>query len=101
MKNQNIKYITALPRMKKYIEYSVSIYKVYLKYFDKNDIHVYSIDECFIDITSYISLYKKTPKEIAKMLIEAVYKETGITAAVGIGTNLYLTKIALDITAKH
>ena len=98
---KNIHPIVAKPRMKKYIEYSVSIYKVYLKYFDKNDIHVYSIDECFIDITSYISLYKKTPKEIAKMLIDAVYKETGITAAVGIGTNLYLTKIALDITAKH
>ena len=98
---KNIHPIIAKPRMKKYIEYSVRIYKVYLKYFDKNDIHVYSIDECFIDITSYISLYKKTPKEIAKMLIDAVYKETGITAAVGIGTNLYLTKIALDITAKH
>ena len=98
---KNIHPIVAKPRMKKYIEYSVRIYKVYLKYFDKNDIHVYSIDECFIDITSYISLYKKTPKEIAKMLIDAVYKETGITAAVGIGTNLYLTKIALDITAKH
>ena len=98
---KNIHPIIAKPRMKKYIEYSVRIYKVYLKYFDKNDIHVYSIDECFIDITPYISLYKKTPKEIAKMLIDAVYKETGITAAVGIGTNLYLTKIALDITAKH
>lgn len=98
---KNIHPIVAKPRMKKYIEYSVRIYKVYLKYFDKNDIHVYSIDECFIDITSYISLYKKTPKEIAKMLIDSVYKETGITAAVGIGTNLYLTKIALDITAKH
>ena len=98
---KNIHPIVAKPRMKKYIEYSVRIYKVYLKYFDKNDIHVYSIDECFIDITSYISLYKKTPKEIAKMLIDAVYKETAITAAVGIGTNLYLTKIALDITAKH
>ena len=98
---KNIHPIVAKPRMKKYIEYSVRIYKVYLKYFDKNDIHVYSIDECFIDITSYISLYNKTPKEIAKMLIDAVYKETGITAAVGIGTNLYLTKIALDITAKH
>ena len=98
---KNIHPIVAKPRMKKYIEYSVRIYKVYLKYFDKNDIHVYSIDECFIDITPYISLYKKTPKEIAKMLIDAVYKETGITAAVGIGTNLYLTKIALDITAKH
>lgn len=98
---KNIHPIVAKPRMKKYIEYSVRIYKVYLKYFDQNDIHVYSIDECFIDITAYISLYKKTPKEIAKMLIDAVYKETGITAAVGIGTNLYLTKIALDITAKH
>ena len=72
---KNIHPIVAKPRMKKYIEYSVRIYKVYLKYFDKNDIHVYSIDECFIDITSYISLYKKTPKEIAKMLIDAVYKE--------------------------
>ena len=96
-----IKYITALPRMKKYMEYSANIYKIYLKYFSKEDVYVYSIDECFIDITSYISLYEKTSYEIAKMVIDDVYYATGICATVGIGTNLFLAKVALDITAKH
>ena len=96
-----IKYITAMPRMKKYMEYSANIYKIYLKYFSKEDIYVYSIDECFIDITSYINLYEKSSFEIAKMVIDDVYKTTGICATVGIGTNLFLAKVALDITAKH
>lgn len=96
-----IKYITALPRMKKYMEYSANIYRIYLKYFSKEDVYVYSIDECFIDITSYINLYEKTSFEIAKMVIDDVYKTTGICATVGIGTNLFLAKVALDITAKH
>ena len=97
----DIKYIAAKPRMKKYIEYSAKIYGIYLKYVAKEDIHVYSIDECFLDITTYLKLYKKEPIDIAKMIIDDVYKTTGITATAGIGTNMYLTKIALDITAKH
>lgn len=97
----NVKPIIAKPRMKKYIEYSANIYEIYLKYFSKDDIHVYSIDEAFIDVTNYLKLYEKTPLELATMIIEEIYHETGITATAGIGTNLYLTKIALDITAKH
>ncbi len=98
---KDVKYLVAKPRMKKYIEYSAKIYGIYLKYVSKDDIHVYSIDECFLDITSYLKLYKKEPIDIAKMIIDDVYKTTGITATAGIGTNMYLTKIALDITAKH
>ena len=96
-----IKYITAMPRMKKYIEYSANIYAIYLKYFSKDDIHVYSIDEAFMDATSYLTLYKLTPIELAKKIINDIYKTYGITATAGIGTNMYLAKIALDITAKH
>ena len=96
-----IKPIVAKPRMKKYIEYSAKTYGVYLKYISKEDIHVYSIDECFLDITTYLNMYKKSPIELAKTIIEDVHKTTGITATAGIGTNLYLAKIALDITAKH
>lgn len=96
-----IEYITAMPRMKLYMEYSANIYSVYLKYISKDDIHVYSIDECFFDITSYLQLYNKTPKEMAQMIIDAVYEETGICATAGIGTNMFLAKVALDITAKH
>ena len=98
---RNIKPIVAKPRMKKYMEYSALIYSIYLDFIDKDDIHVYSIDEAFLDITSYLSLYKKTPEQIASMIMKKIYEKTGITATAGIGTNLYLTKIALDITAKH
>jgi len=98
---KSISYITALPRMKLYMEYSARIYSIYLKYISAEDIHVYSIDECFLDISSYCRLYDKTPKEIAVMLTDAVYRETGICATAGIGTNLFLAKVALDITAKH
>lgn len=98
---KNIDYIMAKPRMKLYIEYSANIYAIYLKYIDKDDIHVYSIDECFIDITKYMKLYKKTALEIANMLIGDVYKTYGITATAGIGTNLFLAKVAMDVTAKH
>ncbi len=98
---KHIEYIMAPPRMAKYIEYSAKIYSVYLKYISKDDIHVYSIDEVFIDITPYMSLYKLTPKELAVKIINDVLETTGITAACGIGTNLYLAKIAMDITAKH
>ena len=98
---EDIKCIIAKPRMNLYIKYSCKIYSIYLKYVSKEDIFVYSIDECFLDITSYLKLYKKTPIELAKTIIKDVYESTGITATAGIGTNLYLTKIALDITAKH
>lgn len=96
-----IKYIVATPRMKKYIEYSANIYAIYLKYFSKEDIHVYSIDEAFMDVTQYLKLYKLNPIELAKKIIKDIFKTYGITATAGIGTNMYLAKIALDITAKH
>lgn len=98
---KSVKYITAKPRMKLYMNKSAEIYGIYLKYISPDDIHVYSIDECFIDLTDYVKLYKMTAKELAKMLIDKVFEITGIHATVGIGTNLFLTKIALDITAKH
>ena len=96
-----IKYMIAMPRMKKYIEYSANIYAIYLKYFAKEDIHVYSIDEAFMDVTNYLKMYQKNPVELAKTIIKDIYKNYGITATAGIGTNMYLAKIALDITAKH
>lgn len=98
---KNIKPIIAKPRMKKYIEYSAKIYEIYLKYISKEDIHVYSIDEAFLDITSYLNLYHKSPSSLAKIIMNDIYNTTGITATAGIGTNLYLAKIALDIIAKH
>lgn len=94
-------YIVATPRMALYMEYSARIYEVYLKYIAPEDIHVYSVDEVFIDATSYLKLYKQTPHELAMTLIRDVLKTTGITATAGIGTNLYLSKIAMDIIAKH
>lgn len=87
--------------MNLYMDYSARIYEIYLRYVSEKDIHVYSIDECFIDITSYLKLYNKKPKEFAMMLMDAVMEETNITATAGIGTNLYLAKIALDIISKH
>ena len=96
-----INYIVAMPRMKKYIEYSANIYAIYLKYFAKEDIHVYSIDEAFMDATKYLKLYKTNPIELAKIIIKDIFKTYGITATAGVGTNMYLAKIALDITAKH
>ena len=96
-----IKYIISTPRIKKYIEYSANIYGIYLKYFAKEDIHVYSIDEAFMDVTKYLKLYKLNPIELAKKIIKDIFKRYGITATAGIGTNMYLAKIALDITAKH
>lgn len=101
-KNQNlsVSYIVAPPRMAHYIEFSRRVYSVYLKYISPEDIHVYSIDEVFIDLTAYIDCYRKSPKEIAMMLIKDILAETGITATAGIGTNMYLAKIAMDIVAK-
>lgn len=98
---ETVTYITAKPRMKLYMEYSARIYSIYLNYVSKEDIHVYSIDECFLDFTPYLHTYGKTPKEMAVMLMDAVRRETGICATAGIGTNLFLAKVALDITAKH
>ena len=98
---KNIEYITAPPRMTLYMKYSATIYSIFLKFISSEDIHVYSIDESFLDITSYMSLYNTTPKQLAKMILDKIYDQTGITATVGIGTNLFLAKVALDITAKH
>ena len=98
---QNVKYIMAPPRMKRYIEVSADIYAIYLKYIAKEDIHVYSIDEAFMDVTDYLNLYKMGPKELAVKIMDEIKCQTGIVATAGIGTNLYLAKVALDITAKH
>lgn len=98
---KSIDYIIAKPRMKKYIEYAADIYDIYLKYISPEDIHVYSIDECFIDATDYIHVNKTEPKEFAKKLMDEIAATLGIPATAGIGTNLYLAKIALDITAKR
>ena len=94
-------YITAYPRMSLYMKYSTQIYQVYLRYFAPEDIHVYSIDEVFIDLTGYLTNYQMGAKELISKVIQDVLKETGITATAGIGTNLYLAKIAMDIMAKH
>lgn len=98
---KHIKYIAAPPRMQLYIDYSAEIYGIYLKYIAKEDIHVYSIDEVFMDVTDYLGMYQMTAKELGITIMNDVYKQTGITATCGIGTNLYLAKVALDITAKH
>lgn len=98
---KNVKSIVVKHRMKKYMEYSARIYSMHLDYIDKDDIHVYSVDEEFLDVTTYLKLYKKTPLELAKTIMKSIYEKTGITATAGIGKNLYLTKIALDITAKQ
>ena len=95
-----VDYIAAPPRMAKYIEYSTRIYQIYLKYIAPEDIHVYSIDEVFMDVTAYLGTYKMTAHELAMAMIREVLKNTGITATAGIGTNLYLCKIAMDIMAK-
>ena len=97
---KNIDYIIAPPRMRKYIEYAAEIYAIYLKYLSKDDIHVYSIDESFIDVTDYLSLYKTRAKDFALKLMGEIEEKTGIPSTAGIGSNLYLAKIALDITAK-
>ena len=94
-------FIIAPPRMAFYIDHSKKIYEVYLKYTSAEDIHVYSIDEVFIDATSYLKTVNTSPREFAKMIIQDIYKTTGITATTGIGTNLYLAKVAMDIVAKQ
>ena len=94
-------YIVAPPRMRRYMEVSNGIYNLYLRWFAAEDIHVYSVDECFIDATSYIKLYGMSPRELAMTLMREVKAQTGITSTGGIGTNLYLAKVAMDIVAKH
>ncbi len=96
-----LSYIVAPPRMNYYMKYSSKIYNIYLKYFAPEDIYVYSIDEVFCDITNYLKLYKSNPKDLVTKIIKDVYETTGITATAGIGTNMYLAKIAMDIVAKH
>lgn len=98
---KNIDYITAVPRMSLYMQYSAKIYGIFLKFVSSEDCHMYSIDEAFLDITSYLKLYHKSAKELAKTIIDQVFNETGICATVGIGSNLFLAKVALDVCAKH
>lgn len=95
-----LSYIVAMPRMQRYIEMSRDIYGIYLQYIAPQDIHVYSIDEVMIDATPYLSTYGMTPYTLAMTMIRDVYQKTGITATGGIGTNLYLSKVAMDIVAK-
>lgn len=98
---KHIKYIIATPRMQKYIDTAADIYAVYLKYIAKEDIHVYSIDEAFMDVTDYLELYRMSARELGQRIMNDIYRTTGVRATCGVGTNLYLAKIALDITAKH
>lgn len=98
---KGIEYIAAPPRMQLYINYSADIYGVYLSFVSKDDIHVYSIDEAFLDVTDYLKMYGCGARELGQRIMNAVMEQTGIRAACGVGTNLYLAKIALDITAKH
>ena len=98
---KGIDYIMAEPRMQKYIDYAAEIYGIYLSHVSPEDIHVYSVDECFIDVTGYRKPYQKSARELALMFMDEIREKLGIRATAGIGTNLYLCKIALDITAKH
>lgn len=93
-------YITATPRMACYMNYSTRIYDIYMRYVAPEDMHVYSVDEVFLDVTEYLSTYHMTARELAMTMIQAVLRETGVTATAGIGTNLYLCKVAMDIVAK-
>ena len=94
-------FVVATPRMNKYMEVSSEIFRIYSKYISPDDIHVYSIDEVFMDITDYLKMYEMTANELITEIINEVFEKTGITATAGIGTNLYLAKIAMDIVAKH
>ena len=98
---KGLSYIMAPPRMNLYIKYAADIYGVYLDYISPDDMHVYSVDEVFIDVTRYLGMYGFTPREMAVFLMNEVYERIGVRATAGIGTNMYLAKIALDITAKH
>ena len=98
---KSFEYIMATPRMSLYIEYAAEIYKVYLDYIAPEDIHVYSIDEVFIDVTKYLRIYSCDPKQMAELLMKEVYERIGVRATAGVGPNMYLAKIAMDIIAKH
>lgn len=100
-KHLKIDYLIVTPRMSHYMEWSKKIYEIYLKYVSPEDIHVYSIDEVFMDITKYLPTSKMSPKEFASQILLDIYDSTGLTATAGIGTNLYLSKVAMDIVAKH
>ena len=100
-KQFHIDFITATPRMKLYMAYSTRIFDIYLRYISPEDMHVYSVDECFMDVTGYLNTYQMTAEELARTMIRDVLEETGITATAGIGSNMYLCKIAMDIVAKH
>ncbi|MBO5146573.1 MAG: DNA repair protein [Lachnospiraceae bacterium] len=97
----SIPYIKAVPRMQMYIDYSAAIYQIYLKYIAGEDIHVYSIDEAFLDVTDYLKLYKMSARELGMCIVREIHERTGITATCGVGTNLYLAKVAMDMIAKH
>ena len=98
---KEVEFIIAPPQMAKYVAVSADIYEIYLKYVSPEDIHVYSIDECFLDVTRYLKLYHMDAQELAVTIIRDVLEQTGITATAGIGANLYLSKVAMDIVAKH
>ncbi|MBQ0004803.1 MAG: DNA repair protein [Clostridiales bacterium] len=98
---KHLEYIMAVPRMQLYVDYAAEIYGVYLDYIAAEDMHVYSIDEVFLDVTAYLKRYGFTPREMALFLMKEVRERVGVRATCGIGTNMYLAKIALDITAKH
>ena len=98
---ENLEYIIAPPRMQRYIDVSADIYAIYLKYIAKEDLYAYSIDEVFVDVTDYLSMYQMSATQLATMILADVMQQTGITATCGIGTNMYLAKVALDISAKH
>lgn len=98
---RKVEFIVAPPRMARYMEVSTKVFEIYLRYVSPEDIHVYSVDECFIDLTQYMKLYKLSAYELVSTMIREVLKETGVTATAGIGSNLYLCKIAMDIVAKH
>lgn len=98
---KGLEYIAATPRMLKYKEYSMKVYGVYLKYISPDDIHVYSIDEAFMDVTDYLGLYNMTAQQLGTRIMDDIYNTLGLYATCGVGTNMYLAKIALDITAKH
>lgn len=98
---ENLEYIMAPPRMQRYIDVSADIYGIYLKYIAKEDIHVYSIDEVFLEVTDYLGMYQMSAQQLASKIMDDVLRTTGITATCGIGTNMYLAKVALDISAKH
>lgn len=98
---KSVEYLIAEPRMKRYIDCSADIYGIYLNYVSKDDIHVYSIDEAFLDVTKYLELYKMNAQEIGRNIMTEIFDKTGVRATCGVGSNLYLAKVALDIMAKH